>query len=45
MKNKEKIEYFTDEMAKNIYPFQPPYQKPKGGKPISQTISIKPRKK
>lgn len=40
---KEKVEYFTDEMARDIYPFQPPMiTKKGGGKPIMKTISIRP---
>ena len=36
---KEVVEYFTDEMAKNIFTFQPPYKGAKNGKPITGTIT------
>jgi hypothetical protein len=38
-KEKKKVEYFTEEMAKNIFTFQPPYKGAKNGKPIMGTIS------
>lgn len=38
------IEYFTDEMAKSIYCFQEHYKGHKGGKPITKTISLTPKR-
>jgi hypothetical protein len=38
-KEKKKVEYFTDEMAKNIFPFQPTYKGARNGKPIMGTIT------
>lgn len=42
---KPKVELFTDEMAKNIYPFQEGYKQSKMGKPTQPTISFKSIKK
>lgn len=42
---KEKIQFFTDEMAKTIFCFQDTYKNPKGGKPYQKTISIKPTRR
>lgn len=42
---KEKIEYFTDDMAKSIYCFQDSYKASKGSKPVTKTISLKPSKR
>ena len=41
----EKVEYFTDDMAKDIYVFQDQYKASKGGKPIIKSVSIATRKK
>lgn len=40
-KPKEVVEYFTDEMAKDIFPFQPGYNNPKGGKPTTNIVTFK----
>ena len=45
-KKKEKIEFFTDEMARDIYPFQPPMVTKKGGgKPITNPLVFKATRK
>lgn len=45
IKKEEKVEYFTEEMHKDIYVFQDQYKGNKGGKPAMKTISLTPRKK
>ena len=40
---KEKIEFFTDDMAKQIFLFQD--KMGKSSKPVTKTISFKPSKK
>jgi len=42
---KEKIEYFTDDMHKDIFLFQEGYKSSKGNKPVMKTISLSTRKK
>lgn len=42
---KEKIQFFTDDMAKTIFCFQDTYKASKGGKPYQKTVSIKPIKR
>ncbi len=39
-KVQEQIEYWTDELHKNIFPFQEGYKNSYGGKPFMKTISI-----
>lgn len=41
----EKVEYFTDEMHKEIFAFQDGYKASKGSKPVMKTISLSTRKK
>jgi len=40
-----KVEYFTDDMAKDIYVFQDQYKASKGGKPVMKSVSLSARKK
>lgn len=40
----EKVEYFTEDMHKNIFPFQEGY-KGNGGKPVTKSISFARTKK
>jgi hypothetical protein len=42
----KKVEYFTDDMHKNIFPFQEGYKGTKSsGKPVMKSISVGTRKK
>lgn len=41
----KKVEYFTDDMAKDIYLFQDQYKVSKVGKPVMKSISLSARKK
>ena len=41
----KKVEYFTDDMAKEIYLFQDQYKASKSGKPVMKSISLSARKK
>lgn len=41
----EKVEYFTDEMQKEIYVFPDTYKSSKGGSPIMKSVSFKSTRK
>lgn len=45
VKKEEKVEYFTDDMHKEIFLFQDQYKASKGSKPVMKTISLSARKK
>jgi hypothetical protein len=40
-KKETKVEFFTDEMHKEIYTFQDTYKNTKGSKPIRQSVNLK----
>ena len=40
-KKEPKVEYFTDDMHKEIFAFQEAYKNTKGSKPSVKTISLK----
>ncbi len=42
---KKVIEYFTDDMHKEIFLFQEGYKSGKGSKPVMKSISLSARKK
>jgi hypothetical protein len=44
-KPKKIVEYFTDEMAKDIFVFQDTYKTGRGGNPITKSVSFAKRKK
>jgi hypothetical protein len=44
-KPKKVVEYFTDDMAKDIFVFQDTYKANKGGSPIMKSVSFAKRKK
>ena len=41
----ERVEYFTDEMHKEIFAFQDGYKGTNGRKPVMKTITLSKRKK
>lgn len=41
----ERVEYFTDDMHKDIFLFQDQYKASKGGKPVVSSVSLSMRKK
>ena len=43
-KKEKKVEYFTDEMHKNLYVFQDSMSNTSAGKPIMNGVTIKPPK-
>lgn len=45
VKKETKVEYFTDEMHKEIFAFQDAYKGTKGSKPVMKTTTLSMRRK